>query len=186
MFVSVVCVGWLVRRPATIAAAVKLVLLVACGFGVVIGLAIWASVPSLRLWLGKWLVVAILFFVVVNQLVALLAWFRVKTWHSAAATVTDVSLAPTLDSLHVRYVFVIEGTPYAGCRYRTDQGDRRVSQWRSKHWLDRYAKGKVLTVWFDPTDPDSSVLQRSSLISLVFRLSGVLLLFAGSLYVMLK
>lgn len=74
---------------------------------------------------------------------------------------------------HVKYSYTVDGTAYHG------ELDVSYDGWyfrsRANHLLERYPVGKEVTVYHDPQEPKSSVLERSSVRSIIGLVAGVLI-----------
>jgi hypothetical protein len=64
------------------------------------------------------------------------------------------------DALRLTYDYTVNGQPYTGQRLRLDGQPTPAESAAGRTLLDRYPPGAPVTVYYDPANPASAVLQR--------------------------
>jgi hypothetical protein len=96
-------------------------------------------------------------------------WWQARSWQSTSATVLDTSLKvtsgeDTLYQVTARYRYLVDGASYEGNRVGFSRGSDSVGEWQRDHYDQLYAamiQNRSIIVWFDPENPEHSVVDRN-------------------------
>lgn len=112
--------------------------------------------------------VAILFggIIVVEQLIAVIRGLQARQWEQTKGSVIWSSVWRDLYSgdRHVfwapvvRYEYTVRGVTYTGSRISFAKGVSNTMSGATRVAMKQLARGQSVTVWYDPTRPESAVL----------------------------
>ncbi len=115
-------------------------------------------------------------------------------WPSTPGTVTTSHAARhdrmgrsgSYETAHISYEYTVAGKKYKSTRFSFDNLEKlATTDAQLQSVLERYPKGKELTVYYDPQDPQSSILfpkvTRASVVQ-AYNVAGIIFSAAGLLF----